>query len=272
MVNQTLLMMKQPQLGKTIQQQRLSKGMTQEELVERCNINVRTIQRIEAGEVTPRAYTIKSIMEVLEIPILPELEESVPPPIPPLFSQSDKQQLWWTGVAGIIYFMLSSYEILYELVLNANDGPQHPVHFNLLKAGVLVSFITFNYGFYLIARRIRNLTLKFGVVSIILVNSVMIGMDIYTGKVVGLADLGIGVMEMVTFGISLIPLSIGLVLAKKQLGQLYLVAGVFGLCTALLFVTVILSLLGTLTWAVFDIICIYLLFWQAQKQSDFSME
>ncbi|HBY67201.1 MAG TPA: DNA-binding protein, partial [Flavobacteriaceae bacterium] len=37
----------------------------QEELVEKCNINVRTIQRIEAGEVTPRSYTIKSILDAL---------------------------------------------------------------------------------------------------------------------------------------------------------------------------------------------------------------
>ncbi|MDN3618874.1 helix-turn-helix transcriptional regulator [Polaribacter undariae] len=57
--------MKQPELGKRIFELRKRNGLTQEELVEQCNINVRTIQRIEAGEVNPRSYTIKIILEVL---------------------------------------------------------------------------------------------------------------------------------------------------------------------------------------------------------------
>src|SRR5690606_28512939 len=66
MVKPNPMMMKQPDLGLKILELRKAKGLTQEELVERCNINVRTIQRIEAGEVTPRSYTIKSIMDALE--------------------------------------------------------------------------------------------------------------------------------------------------------------------------------------------------------------
>jgi transcriptional regulator with XRE-family HTH domain len=58
--------MEQPELGKLIADLRKKKGLTQEELVELCNINVRTIQRIEAGEVNPRSYTIKNILEALE--------------------------------------------------------------------------------------------------------------------------------------------------------------------------------------------------------------
>lgn len=38
--------MKQPELGKKISELRKAKGLTQEELVEKCNLNVRTIQRI----------------------------------------------------------------------------------------------------------------------------------------------------------------------------------------------------------------------------------
>lgn len=60
-------MIQQPELGKKIADFRKSKGFTQEELVEKCNLSVRTLQRIEAGEVTPRLYTIKLILEVLEL-------------------------------------------------------------------------------------------------------------------------------------------------------------------------------------------------------------
>jgi len=58
--------MKQPQLGQKILTLRQEKGLTQEELVERCHVSVRTIQRIEAGEVTPRNYTVKSILNALD--------------------------------------------------------------------------------------------------------------------------------------------------------------------------------------------------------------
>jgi len=57
--------MKQPELGRKIAELRKAKGLTQEELVEKCNLNVRTLQRIESGEVTPRSYTIKVIFAAL---------------------------------------------------------------------------------------------------------------------------------------------------------------------------------------------------------------
>ena len=57
--------MHQPALGKRIAELRKIKGLTQEELVHKCNINVRTLQRIENGVVMPRSYTIKMIFEVL---------------------------------------------------------------------------------------------------------------------------------------------------------------------------------------------------------------
>jgi transcriptional regulator with XRE-family HTH domain len=60
-------MIQQPALGKKIVEFRKAKGFTQEELVEKCNLNVRTLQRIEAGEVTPRTSTVKLIFEALDI-------------------------------------------------------------------------------------------------------------------------------------------------------------------------------------------------------------
>lgn len=58
--------MKQPELGKKISRLRNEKGLTQEELVEQCNINVRTLQRIESGDVNPRNSTVKIIFKVLD--------------------------------------------------------------------------------------------------------------------------------------------------------------------------------------------------------------
>lgn len=59
--------MKQQELGTKLAELRKAKGLTQEELVAKCHINVRTLQRIEAGEVIPRSYTLQSILSVLEV-------------------------------------------------------------------------------------------------------------------------------------------------------------------------------------------------------------
>lgn len=61
--------MTQPELGKKIAELRKAKGFTQEELVEKCNLSVRTLQRIESGEVAPRNYTIKLIFTALDFDI-----------------------------------------------------------------------------------------------------------------------------------------------------------------------------------------------------------
>ena len=53
--------------GKLIKELRLKKGMTQEELADKTEISARTIQRIENGEVDPRAYTLQMIAKALEV-------------------------------------------------------------------------------------------------------------------------------------------------------------------------------------------------------------
>jgi transcriptional regulator with XRE-family HTH domain len=58
--------MKQPELGRKISELRKAKGLTQEELVDKCNLSVRTLQRIESGDVMPRNYTIKIIFATLD--------------------------------------------------------------------------------------------------------------------------------------------------------------------------------------------------------------
>jgi len=58
--------MNQPGLGLKVSELRQQKGLTQEQLAERCEISARTIQRIESGEVDPRAYTLHCLGEALE--------------------------------------------------------------------------------------------------------------------------------------------------------------------------------------------------------------
>lgn len=53
--------------GQLIKELRLKKGITQEDLAAKTDISVRTIQRIENGDVDPRAYTLQSIATALEV-------------------------------------------------------------------------------------------------------------------------------------------------------------------------------------------------------------
>ncbi len=58
--------MNQPDLGMTIADLRIQKGLTQEKLAEYCEVSKRTIQRIESGEVEPRAFTLNNLSNILE--------------------------------------------------------------------------------------------------------------------------------------------------------------------------------------------------------------
>ena len=90
--------MNQPELGKKIVELRKSKGLTQEELVSKCNITVRTLQRIESGVVTPRSYTIKMLFAALDYNVYNYLE-----------SESKK---------GVSTFLRESTEQLYKHVID----------------------------------------------------------------------------------------------------------------------------------------------------------
>ncbi len=57
--------MKKLDFGTKLIEVRKAKGLTQDEVAEKCKITVRTIQRIESGLVMPRAFTIKVICETL---------------------------------------------------------------------------------------------------------------------------------------------------------------------------------------------------------------
>ena len=59
--------MEQPAIGIKISELRHQKGFTQKELSDQCHIDIRTIQRIESGEVTPRMSTLKLIAEMLNV-------------------------------------------------------------------------------------------------------------------------------------------------------------------------------------------------------------
>lgn len=183
--------MKQPELGRRISELRNAKGLTQEELVEKCNISVRTIQRIENGDVTPRNYTIKTIMEVLEYDlnkISEDNKESLQNWVRRfLFLDFDTsksseyliKQLNIALIFGVIYFMLGFFEestrqYRYEdisLIFSSSI-------YVFMKLMVLVSLIFFRRGFIMIGNLFKNDSIKILSIILIFCTILKIGYDI----------------------------------------------------------------------------------------------
>ena len=82
-------------IAKKIIHFRKLRGITQEALSEVTGLNVRTIQRIEAGEVDPRLYTLKSIADALDV----NLEELLPEP-----TQHELNQIAALHITPIAFF------------------------------------------------------------------------------------------------------------------------------------------------------------------------
>ena len=62
------------EIGIRIKEIRIKRSLTQEDLAESAKINLRTIQRIENNETTPRGKTLKLIFDALNIEVI-EIEK-----------------------------------------------------------------------------------------------------------------------------------------------------------------------------------------------------
>ena len=131
--------LRQPHLGQTILNLRQEKNLIQEELVELCHVSVRTIQRIEAGDVTPKDSTIRIILSALGYSFDKVKEE--------IINQSSIAQMSF-GWIGIIYFVLAFVESLADY---SRFDMDLPVYFSILyvmiKLLTLGAYVYFMLGF-----------------------------------------------------------------------------------------------------------------------------
>jgi len=135
--------MTQPELGKRISELRLSKGLTQQDLADKRNLNVRTIQRIQAGKVAPR-YTLNLLTTPLDID-LNALNQTTPE----VRTLSGKIKLAY--IAGIVY-ITNAIPLTYYLMGNGIDKLSHI----LITTIDVVSSIFFLMRFYFIGKSYKN--------------------------------------------------------------------------------------------------------------------
>ncbi len=240
MRNKNLLIMKQPALGRKIYELRKQKGLTQEELVEKCNINVRTIQRIEAGETTPRSFTIKAILEALEADI-----ESFTKEIK--ITNEDKKVLNLAWVFGVLYFVFGFIEIVTDVYQYKGEEPVFStITYTVIKTISSITFVLFFMGFLRVAKIYNTQLLKIIVVVFMVVYVVSSFLDVYSLSLTPNTILVSAVIELIVFGAIQIIFGFSLWQLKDKLGKLIQVNAILEIVTGACLVTVVLALFGVL--------------------------
>ncbi|MDX5339131.1 MAG: helix-turn-helix transcriptional regulator [Cyclobacteriaceae bacterium] len=219
--------MKQPELGRKISELRKAKGLTQEELVEKCNLNVRTIQRIEAGEVTPRSYTVKALFEALDFQDGNESASSSQKPQNPVF-------IYVAIGAALIYFFLSIFEMGIEQEYLAGEESISRNAFTWIKLGSYLGYVIFMLGWLNLEKFYPNSLLKIALWLMIGANAVwfLVDMGALHTDLMELED--IIWVKISSFGFFYALLGMGFIAYKKQyssmpmiIGVMTLIAGVF---------------------------------------------
>src|SRR5690349_8393279 len=166
MVKKNQIIVKQPELGQRILELRRAKGLTQEELVDRCNINVRTIQRIEAGEVTPRMFTVKTILEALGYDLDAIQFQEANEEVKNITVNPDAPLLKTAFFLGLIYFIMAFVESFVDMAV-WGMYPLMSFHETVpflgylsLKIVIFVTFGGFMFGFYRLASAHPNGLIK----------------------------------------------------------------------------------------------------------------
>ncbi|HEY0055544.1 MAG TPA: helix-turn-helix domain-containing protein [Pedobacter sp.] len=271
--------MKQPELGIKLAEIRKEKGITQEDLVQKCNVTVRTIQRIESGDVTPRPLTLKLIAEALDCdwntfssPTSSLGEEKTNSWIYRAIFTDLKDpntialQLNLAWIAGIIYFLTgfpeSAFE--YDFFKNGALSVASPAYI-MIKVIAMAAYALFARGFIIMGYKHHNNLLTYGAylfLSVFLLNYIF---DIFS---LGWdeSDLkGFLVAKAISFGIVEIIFGLGLIRIKESFGRAANYSGYLEIIAGLMFITVALSPFGLVVLIPAEILEVYLLFQYSER-------
>jgi len=277
MVKQNPFKVKQPELGQKILELRKAKGLTQEELVSKCNINVRTIQRIETGEVTPRTYTVKIILEALGYDLntirFQESDEAV--------AADGTKFLKVAFFVGLVYYTLTFVETFFDFKVWGFGFPDYSfdndevsfLSYSFVKCAVFLTFAVFMLGYFRLASILPNALLKTASLILIGLTMLSVSLDIYSYFVEEPHAYFLPVTA-VAFGILYIAFGIGLMRYRGILGGLAFFGGVTGIVTGFFLMTLVFAFLGLILVAVFEIfllVILYKAFEYVPKKDETSM-
>ncbi|MBS1976256.1 MAG: helix-turn-helix transcriptional regulator [Bacteroidetes bacterium] len=238
--------MQQPELGRQLTALRKEKNMTQEELVGKSHVSVRTIQRIEAGEVLPRTITVKILLEALgenyesfltrQNQVM-ETQKSTSP-------STNRNTLLIAVLAGAVYLVAEIILGTMDIAWFA-DGRDWGFRMNAiyisLTTVMVISFALFARGFIVLSEVFENSLLKVSAYLLMAVTFCKGILDVsslsaanvesvwipYTVIAIVMGALGI------VFGASLLRL-------QDSMGELSRIAGILEITMGCLLITVVL--------------------------------
>jgi transcriptional regulator with XRE-family HTH domain len=241
--------MQQPELGRRLTALRKERNLTQEELVEKSNVSVRTIQRIEAGEVLPRMSTVKILLEALgekyesfsKSAQVMEQKKSIS-------QQVNRNNLLVAVIGGAVYLVsqiiLSAMDIAWLTSDDRWDFQLNAIYTSLTVL-MVISFTLFMRGFIVLSNIFENTLLKIVSYMLIVATAGLGILDVSSLSVeeveslwpaYGAAAVLFGTLGIV-FGVSLIRL-------QDSMGELSRIAGILEILMGCLLVTVVLFFLA----------------------------
>lgn len=238
--------MQQPDLGRRLTALRKEKNLTQEELVEKSHVSVRTIQRIEAGEVLPRMITIKILLEALgenyesfstkQTQVMETQKSNLP--------TTNRNTLLIAVLAGVVYLVseiiLGTMDIAW-FTGNRDGGFRMNAIYIGLTVAMVISFALFARGFIALSTVFENSLLK---VAAYLLMVVTLGKGILDVSSLSAEDVEsvwipyaaiaviMGALGIV-FGVSLLRL-------QDSMGELSRIAGILEIVMGCMLITVVL--------------------------------
>ena len=220
--------MKQPELGKRLNEIRIQKGITQKELSELCSVDIRTIQRIEAGEVEPRMSTLKILAAALEYDELASNQN-----VSVIKNDLLKTTLLVSLIAGVLYFFNF---ILYSLILpNYTSISGGPVLFTFSMVHIISGGLFF-LGFAFLGNQFRNNLLFITSVLIIILIPLFVIVE-SLARVTGISVFVYMIRGSVfLIGITGTLFGVGLIKAGNSGKVLFTVAGIIQVVQNLMFI------------------------------------
>lgn len=272
MKNKNLYTMKQPELGQRILELRKSKGLTQEELVEMCNINVRTIQRIEAGEVSPRNFTIRTILEALGVESENFFKSEIEEEKKVRFTEKDKNALRIGWISAIVFTiaaglsMFLEFTVLFDFEYSSDEILIRGV-LGILTLGSLFYFMR---AYRVLGSRLNNMTLVYGANIYFVMEAVstfiILILTIFSFDS-SITELTSGVLLLVILGAAELIMGIGIMKLKDQFGTFASTLGIIRIVYGVMLITVVFavfSILVAMPLLIAEIIFLY----QISKKMD----
>jgi transcriptional regulator with XRE-family HTH domain len=258
--------MQQPELGKRLTALRKEKNFTQEDLVTKSHVSVRTIQRIEAGEVLPRLLTVKILFEALgekyeSISTKPtqvmETQKSILP-------NANKNAVLVAALAGAIYLVTSVILGVMDIAWLA-DSDLWASWMDTIYIGLtvvlVISCALFARGFIVLSTVFENTLLK-GAAALLIVGVAAKGvLDVSSLSVEDIEYLWLPYTVMsILFGALSILFGVALIRLQDSMGELSRIAGMLEIVMGCLLITVVLFFISYLIFiptVVVEILVLY---------------